>query len=156
MLKVKSKFKLNKKEPSDHKIPQAIPLQSVISLLHGTTLLSTSLILQEEKLLPESLEAWKLSQIETSHLPTQLCKQQSMSSIVLSNLISQQSTSRWEQEEVLETRPPDLVLNQPLELLPVMESKSVVLRTWLQFPLTQPVKVLEKVEDFDCECYIYL
>ena len=68
-----------------------------------------------------------------------------------SNSKSPQFTSGLEQEEELETKPPDQEPNPPLELLLVMASKSVESRTSPPYPLILlEEKEVEKVADFDC------
>ena len=63
-------------------------------------------------------------------------------------LESTPSTSNWEEEVVSAQRPQDQVLNQPLELLPEMDSESVELRMLPQLQLIPPEEVVvEEVED---------
>jgi hypothetical protein len=79
-----------------------------------------------------------------------LCLLPLMLSTDSSNLKSPLSTSGLELEEELETKPQDLVLNLPLELLLVMASKSAESRIALPSPPILPEeKEVEKVADFD-------
>ena len=119
--KVNNESNLDK--PSAHKTCQATFSQSVTSLLHGTILSSTSLILQEDKLSQELQEVWKssLTEINLRHmLPWWL---QLMSSTDSNNWVSQPFISSSEPEVEQETRPQDQALNQLWEPLPEMESR---------------------------------